>query len=147
MTDRRSELMREEDEGWAELRALVRGLTPDQMTRPGVTSEWSVKDLLAHLASWWAEANAELERMRFGTYRLERRDIDEINRRFYETNRDLDVETVQAELYASRNVALESLWKLDALTPHAEEWFSESGPLHYREHLPDLQRFVKETTA
>src|SRR5437588_6376493 len=136
--------MREEDAGWAEVRALVDPLTPEQRTRPGVTPEWSVKDVLAHLASWWAEANAELERMRFGTFRLERLDIDEINRRFSEANRDLDLETVNAELHAARNKALEALWHLDELTPRAEEWFSESGPLHYREHLPDLERFVKE---
>ena len=66
MTDRRSELMREEDEGWAELRSRLHQLSPEQITSPGFTPEWSVKDLLAHLASWWAEANAELERMRFG---------------------------------------------------------------------------------
>src|SRR5437763_15266613 len=114
--------MREEDDGWGELRALVGGLERQHMTRIGtVTEEWSVKDLMAHLASWWAEANAELERMRFGTFRLERRDIDEINRRFYEANLDLDLATVNAELHASRNKALEAIWKLDELTPHAEE--------------------------
>jgi hypothetical protein len=140
--------MREEDDGWGELRALVGGLESQHMTRIGtVTEEWSVKDLLAHLASWWAECNAELERMRFGTYRLERRDIDEINRRFYEANRDLDLDTVNVELHAARNMALDALWRLDELTPHAEEWFSESGALHYREHFPDLERFVKESAA
>jgi hypothetical protein len=143
VTDRRSELLRQEDEGWARVRALIDPLTPDQRTRPGVTPTWSVKDLMAHLASWWAEANAELERMRFGTYRLERRDIDEVNQRFYEANRDVDLETVTAELYAARNKALDALWKLPELTPHAEEWFAESGPLHYGEHIPDLERFVK----
>ena len=147
MTDRRTELMREEDAAWSELDPLLHALAPEQMTSPGVSGEWSVKDLMAHLASWWAEASAELERMRFGTFRLERRDIDEVNRRFYEANRDSDLSTVNAELHASRNKAMEALWGLDELTPHAEEWFAESGALHYREHLPDLERFVKESTA
>src|SRR5436190_13234756 len=144
MTDRRTELMRDEDAAWAQLDPLLHMLGPEQMISPGVTGEWSVKDLLAHLAAWWAEANAELERMRFGTFRLERRDIDEINQRFYEAARDVDFPSVFASLHAARNMALESLWKLPELTPQAEEWFMESGPLHYREHLPDLERFVKE---
>src|SRR5438874_6304159 len=147
MTDRRSELMREEDAAWADLDPLLHSLAPEQMTTPGVVGEWSVKDVMAHLASWWAEANAELERMRFGTFRLERRDIDEVNRRFYEANRDLDLGTVHAELYASRNKALEALWRLPELSPPAEEWFEESGPLHYAEHLPDLGRFVESVAA
>jgi hypothetical protein len=147
VTDRKSELIREEDQAWSEVHELLDRLTPEQMTRPGLTPEWSVKDLKAHLASWWAEAKFELERMRFGTFRLERMDIDAVNRRFYEANRDLDLTTVRAELHAARNKALEALWNLDEVTPHAEEWFMESGPLHYREHLPDLERFVKETAG
>ena len=139
--------MRDEDAGWARLRGLLAQLTPEQMTRPAIGDQWSVKDVLAHLACWWAEANAELERMRFGTYRLERRDIDEVNRRFYEANRDLDLPTVNAELHASRNKALEALWGLQELTPHAEEWFAESGPLHYVEHLADLEAFVASESA
>ena len=143
MTDRKSELIGQEDQSWSELRGALQRLTQEQMRKPGLTEDWSVKDLLGHLASWWAEANAELERMRFGTFRLERRDIDEINRRFYEANRDLDLETVLAEFFGARNMALDSFWRLPELTPHAEEWFQESGAQHYREHLPDLQRYVE----
>jgi hypothetical protein len=147
MTDRKSELMREEDQGWSELRTALQTLKPEQMIKPGLTEDWSVKDLVGHLASWWAEANAELERMRFGTFRLERLDIDEINRRFYEANRDLDLETVLAEFFASRNRALDALWRLPELTAQAEEWFRESGAQHYREHLSDFRRFVESVTA
>ena len=144
MTDRKQELLRDEDGGWAELHGLLDRLGPGDMEEPGLTEEWTVKDLLAHLGAWWAEANAELERMRFGTFRLERLDIDEINRRFHEASRDVGFPSVFASLHAARNMALESMWKLPELTPHAEEWFMESGPLHYREHLADLERFVKE---
>ena len=82
-------------------------------------------------------------RMRFGTFRLERLDIDQINRRFFEANRDVDLNTIWAELHASRNKALEALWRVPEVTPQVEEWFAESGSLHYREHLPDLGRFVE----
>jgi hypothetical protein len=85
--------------------------------------------------------------MRFGTFRLERRDIDEVNRRFYEANRDLDLHTVRAELAASRNRALDALWRLSEVSPQAEEWFRESGELHYGEHMKDLSRFVESTTT
>ena len=60
----------------------------------------------------------------------------------YCANRDLDLPTVRAELAASRTKGLDALWRLPELTPQAEEWFRESGALHYREHVPDLERFV-----
>ena len=141
--DRKNEMVREEDERYAELCELLGKLSHDDMERPGLTSDWTAKDLLGHLASWWAEAASELDRMRFGTFRLERRDLDEVNRRFFEANRDLDLNTVRAELAASRNRALDALWRLPELSPEAEEWFRESGALHYEEHLSDLRKFVE----
>src|SRR5256885_16329838 len=98
MPDRRSELIREEDVAWAELCGLLEKVPPADMERPGLNGDWPPKDLLGHLASWWAEAASQLERMRFGTFRLERRDIDEANRRFYQANRDPELTTAPAEL-------------------------------------------------
>jgi hypothetical protein len=36
---------------------------------------------------------------------------------------------------------LEAFASLSALTPDAEEWFVESGPAHYAEHVRDLRRW------
>ena len=74
------ELLAAEDAGWDEVHALVHRLAPDQIERPGYFEEgWSVKDLLAHLGSWLAEAGRVLEQIRMGTYRPEEIDIDAIN--------------------------------------------------------------------
>jgi len=143
MADRRGELIREEDAGWAELHSLLDKLSFEDMERIGVTPEWSVKDLVGHLACWWAEAASQLERISMGTYTSEKLDVDAMNARFYEAMKDLDMPTVFAELHAARNKALEELGALPELTPEAEEWFAESGPLHYREHLPELRAFVE----
>jgi Protein of unknown function (DUF1706) len=147
VTEHKGELIREEDQAWAELCGVLGSLSDDDLLRSGFTEEWTPKDMLAHLASWWAEAASELERMRFGTFRLERMDIDAINLRFHEANRDLDLHTVRAELAAARTKALDALWRLPEVTPQAEEWFRESGPLHYGEHLPDLRRFAERIAS
>jgi uncharacterized protein (TIGR03083 family) len=34
------------------LEALIATLSPEEMTRPGMIGEWSVKDILAHLVEW-----------------------------------------------------------------------------------------------
>src|SRR5918994_5463608 len=64
MMDLRRELARQEDERWAELRAVLDRLSPSQMLVPGLTEDWTVKDLLAHLGSWMAEAVVVLAQIR-----------------------------------------------------------------------------------
>ena len=143
MTDR-SELGGAEEAGWGELSELVSSLTPEQLEEPGYTEDgWSVKDLMAHIAAWLAEATQFFEQIRNGTYRTERRDVDALNRRFYEANRDLPAPVVRAECAASRNRMLVEWSALPEITPEAREWFRESGPEHYAEHLPRLREWVR----
>jgi hypothetical protein len=149
------DLCSEEDRGWTEFRELVESLSPQQIEEPGYTAEgWSVKDLMAHLASWMAEAGLVLEQIRWGTfqpgdvpwgvYRSQRLDIDEMNRKFYEAHQDLPLSVVRAELASARNRMLTLFDDLPETTREAEEWFEEAGPSHYREHLDDLRRWTEE---
>jgi Mycothiol maleylpyruvate isomerase N-terminal domain len=147
---RREDLLRSEDRGWNELHSLLETVSRQQMLEPGLTPDgWSVKDLLWHLGAWWAKAGVMLERIRVGTY--EGADhgssIDELNARFLEEGRRLDLATVTAELYAARNHALVEFAALPEVTPEAEEWFRESGPEHYDEHRDDLRVLVNKLTS
>jgi hypothetical protein len=145
---RREELLRAEDGGWRELSGLLARLNREQMEGPGLTPEgWSVKDLIGHLACWMAEAARELERIRLGTYEPFRRDIEEVNREFYEACLEQDLPTLKVELAASRNRMLQEWQALPEITPPAEEWFEESGPRHYAEHVDELRRWVESLTA
>lgn len=139
------ELLRAEDAGWTEFEAMLDGLTPEQIERPGVTDGgWSIKDLLAHLAAWMAEAGHVLEQVRIGTYQRREVDVEAMNREFFEANRDVPLALVRAELFSSRTRMLQEWNALPEATPLAEEWFTESGALHYHEHLDDLSRWVQE---
>lgn len=42
------------DLAWQELLDAIEGLPNDRMTQPGVTGDWSVKEILSHV-SWWEE--------------------------------------------------------------------------------------------
>ena len=142
MTDRRRDLARQEDEAWAAFREVLDRLTPGQMLEPGLTPDWTVKDLLAHLGSWMAEAVVVLEQIGAGTWTGLARSVDEMNASFYEAWRDADLGMVRAELASSRNRMLQEWFSAEEIGPEAEEWFRESGPVHYAEHLPDLAAFV-----
>jgi hypothetical protein len=145
--DRRSQLVREEDEGYEALGALLERLSAEALSEPGLTADWTVKDLLAHLGCWMAEAAHVLERIRLGTWESSRLDVDAKNREFYEACCDLDARAVKCELWSARAMMLHAWGSLQEITPTAEEWFTESGAAHYREHLPDLERFVEARNA
>jgi hypothetical protein len=140
----KADLLREEDEAWAELRAVADSLTPPQLSEDGYYEDWSGKDLLAHLGSWLAEAATTLEQIRMGTHAGWAEDEDEVNRRWWEAWRDEDLSSVKAHLHSARGRMLQELELLppDLVTEKAVEWFRDSGALHYREHLPRLEEWV-----
>ena len=47
---------------WAELQAAIEGIPEERLSEPGVAGEWSVKDVLAHVAFWEGRAIGIVER-------------------------------------------------------------------------------------
>ena len=52
----REGLLRRLDTAWAALKESYAGLSDPRLTEPGVTGDWSVKDILAHVTTWEGEA-------------------------------------------------------------------------------------------
>ncbi len=52
----KQQLLTKIDKAWSALQASIDGLTDGQMTQPGVTGDWSVKDILGHVTTWEEEA-------------------------------------------------------------------------------------------
>ena len=52
----RQQLLKKLDKAWAEVKESYAGLSDSQLTEPGVTGDWSVKDVLAHVTTWEEEA-------------------------------------------------------------------------------------------
>lgn len=62
----REELVRYLQEARDGLRASFRGLSDERMTQPGAVGDWSVKDVLSHVASWEELALPDLARLARG---------------------------------------------------------------------------------
>ena len=133
-----------EEAEWEELEGLVEALSPEQAEIPGYLPRWSVKDFLAHLAGWLAEAGQALEQIRLGTFTDSDVDVDSLNDVFVEANRNQPLSVVLFELKATRRRLLHYLHGLTEIPPAAEASLRKAGPQHYAQHLPRLREWVAE---
>ncbi|MGZ8528743.1 MAG: hypothetical protein ACXWWR_08100 [Candidatus Limnocylindrales bacterium] len=137
-----------ESVSWYELVDLVRSLTPAECLVPGYyrDPEWAVRDVVAHLGAWLAEAEVQFERMTAETYEGHDIDIDALNATFHAALRDQPWEVAWVQANAGRTRMLQAWSELSAPTDEAAWWIRKSGVEHYAEHLGRLREWVAELT-
>lgn len=136
-------------------------LNPQQMIEPGVEGDWSVKDLLAHIAAWegmmvsWiAESLRDQvpDRPAPGTAWD---DLDRLNAQLYAENKDRPLDEVLTDSRASFKRALETVETLteqDLIDPDRFPW-RKGDPMwhmvaantcwHYEEHRQTIESWLK----
>ena len=145
----REELLARSEEARRALLGAVDGLTGEQMTKP-VVGDWSVKDLLAHVASWDEMLLPDMHRVARGdapalaTFDLNR--VDEYNAMIMSLRRHFSVEQARRELDISHASLLEAISQLPD-SALAEGQFAR-GMLqicayHDGEHTEDIQSWRK----
>ena len=143
-----SMLEREEDRIFEELISRFDSLTEAQMSVVGVTSEWSAKDLLAHLAYWErvaADQIREFEAGRWSAKKRTRAQMEHSNREVVSANRATPRHLLREELMLARS-------EIVAAMKRAPEELEETSPLahiiyshcvrHRGHHLEQLQGWV-----
>ena len=130
--------------GWTEFAALVRSLTPEECLVPGYYTDpdWNVRDLVAHIGTWLAEAEVQLERIRAGTYAGHEVDVDALNAEMLEAVKDQPFSIVWSMANASRTLMIQDWYSLPERTEESAWWVDKSGGRHYGEHLPRLREWV-----
>jgi hypothetical protein len=132
--------------GWYEVAGLVRSLTPDECLIPGYyrDPDWAVRDVVAHLGTWLAEAEVQLERIAVGTYGGHDIDVDALNGRFLAAMADQPWEVAWVQANAGRSRMVDVWSHLHAPDDDAAWWIRKSGCDHYTEHLERLRVWVDE---
>ncbi len=122
-------------------------------------AEWTLKDIIAHLTSWRLTTASRLEAGLSGEEPVmpwpapldEEHDLDEINRWFYEVNRDkpfAEIARESRETFERVERAIEALPEGDLVEPDRFPWSQgwALGPAvvegtlnHHREHEPDIR--------
>jgi hypothetical protein len=124
----------------------VRSLTPEECLVPGYfrDPDWTVRDLVAHLGTWLAEGQIQLERISAGTYEGHDIDVDALNAQFLAAmeGEPWDVAWVQAN--AGRTRMVDEWSRLAAPIDEAAWWIRKSGGDHYAEHLDRLRDWAAE---
>lgn len=147
MTDARP-LLAEEDASWRAICAAFDRVPHDRFEEPALTPEgWSPKDAMFHVAGWMGECASHLERMRLGVAEAReetRETIERQNRAWFEISRAMSPPRVRERFEESHRRMVEAFGALDGLSPEAVEWFEESGALHHRKHIADLERFLSQ---
>jgi hypothetical protein len=140
-------LLAEEERGWLALTEAFGDIPPDRFDEPSVTDKgWSPKDIMYHVAAWSEEAAKVLGRIAAGTHRESDPDTQALNERWFEEGRGVEDDVVRIR-FAKGRVAMRQMFsRLAEVDATAWEWFEESGPRHYFEHLPDLRSFLERGT-
>ena len=135
-----------ERHGWYELAELVRRLTPEECLVPGYyrDPDWTVRDLVAHLGTWLAEARVQLSRLEAGTYAGHDIDIDALNEAFAAAMRDQPWSVAWTQANAARTMMVQDWYALRRPNDEAAWWLRKSGVDHYAEHLGRLRAWIAE---
>ena len=141
------ELLADEDRLWLELTEVFGDVEPERFDEPSVTPEgWSPKDVMYHVAAWAGEAATVLGRIAAGTRTGGDPDTQARNEEWFEVGRGLDDDVVRIRFAKERTAMRQAFTRLPEVDAAAWEWFEESGPRHYEEHLPDLRAFLERGT-
>jgi hypothetical protein len=135
-----------ERRGWYEIIGLVRSLSPVECLEPGYQRDpdWTVRDVVAHLGTWLAEAEVQFERMSAGTYEGHDIDVDALNAALLAAMDGQPWEVAWVQANAGRTRMVEEWWLLAQPTEEAAWWIRKTGGDHYAEHLGRLREWVAE---
>ncbi len=138
-------LRADEEAGWIELGALFGRVPLERFAEPSVTPDgWSTADVMFHVIAWCDEASDALDRARVGAPDpQDGEDTETKNHRFLKISQGMDADEIRSRFSPARDRLLRTWDALDEITPHAWEWFEESGPRHYADHAKDLRGWLE----
>jgi hypothetical protein len=106
--------------------------------------DWSVKDFLAHIGAWMAEARRNLLDIGAHSYIPHEVDVEARNAETLLAARSRTWEEVWTEANTARAWMLEAWFSFGKPEEAATQWLRKAGAEHYGEHLGRLRDWVTE---
>ena len=120
----KDELIQKIESEWNNLQASLDGLTEEQMHRPGVVGEWTIKDILAHITAWQTRLITTLFKAEKGftpDTTEGGQTVDQMNEKFYREMKDRAFDQVWDDLDSSYHQLLSRLDRLERERPVRSE--------------------------
>ena len=158
----KTSILNEMSISYAALEEILTTLDKTQYFTEGVIPGWSIKDILAHIASWhhrllmWLDAAVRNEEPTIsGPDNVE--EMDALNAQFYQKNKSRPLDEVLADFLTTHQQIMDIVQAMpedDLMSPHRFAW-SQGKPLwhfiagdtfeHYQEHLAQIQEWLAST--
>ncbi|CAN5639194.1 hypothetical protein BH23CHL2_BH23CHL2_18730 [soil metagenome] len=126
------------DESWDAFLAVIDEVPEDRLEEKGACGEWSVKDLMAHMAYWDDRAIYVADTIGAGN-EVEPINWQEVNTQEAALRASWTVEESRAEMHAAHARLLEAVDRHPDLGPGI--WEGNTFE-HYDEHAADVRAFV-----
>lgn len=141
-------LLQQLDKGWVAIKESYAGLTDSQLTEPGVTGDWSVKDILAHVTTWEQEALKVLplilQAVRPPRYSIMYGGIDAFNAQMAEQKRGLSLSEVLRQLDETHRRLIDYVQSAPEDQFTRETRFRRRLRLDTYSHYPEHARMIRE---
>ena len=158
----KTSILNEMSISYAALEEILTTLDKTQYFTEGVIPGWSIKDILAHIASWhhrllmWLDAAVRNEEPTIsGPDNVE--EMDALNAQFYQENKSRPLDEVLADFLITHQQIMDIVQAMpeeDLMSTHRFAW-SQGKPLwhliagdtyeHYREHIAQIQEWLAST--
>ena len=141
----RKQLLGRLEKAWREFTESWAGLSDSQIIEPGVTGEWSVRDIIAHVTTWEEEALKHLPVILNGQkpprYSITHGGINAFNRKMTEDKRDLTLQQVRKESEDTHRRLIAYIERVP------EEQFRTESPFRHRLRLDTYSHYPKHAEA
>ena len=158
----KTSILNEMSTSYAALEEILAPLDKSQYFTEGVIPGWSIKDMLAHIASWhhrllaWLDAAVRNQEPTIsGPDNVE--EMDKLNAQFYQENKSRSLDEVLTDFRTSYQHIFDIVQAMpeeDLMSPHRFAW-SQGKPLwhfiagdtfeHYQEHLAQIREWLAST--
>jgi hypothetical protein len=133
------------EKAWREFQDSYTGLSDAVMTKSGVTGDWSVRDILAHVTTWEQEALKHLPMILQGSkpprYSVTHGGINGFNRMMTKQKRGLTLSEVRRDLEESHRRLILYIERVP------EEQFLTETPFRHRLRLDTYSHYPKHAAA
>jgi hypothetical protein len=148
---KKQQVLNKLEQSWAEFKDSSAGLTEEQLVEPGVSGDWSVKDILAHVSWWEEEALKHLPHILQGgrppRYSVVYGGIDAFNAQMTGLKRDLSLSEVRVQMEETHRRLLEYLHSVPEQQFTTETRFRRRLRLDTYGHYPIHTRAIRAWRA